>query len=106
MHLRRRRPLHTTINPLGRLWPSCLKSDVGGKSIPSWFLLARRPQRRSVHRGPLRRLPVLCQPAPQTSFRAEDNPLAWPFAVWGLDMIGPLRTGKHGFTHILVAVDK
>src|SRR3954464_9704281 len=33
-------------------------------------------------------------------------PLAWPFAVWGLDMVGTLRTGKHGFTHILVAVDK
>ena len=33
-------------------------------------------------------------------------PLAWPFAVWGLNMIGPLRTGKYGFTHILVAVDK
>src|SRR3954462_958619 len=33
-------------------------------------------------------------------------PLAWPFAVWGLDMIGPLRTGTSGFTHILVAVDK
>ena len=33
-------------------------------------------------------------------------PLAWPFATWGLDMIGPLRTGTSGFTHILVAVDK
>ena len=28
-------------------------------------------------------------------------PLAWPFPIWGLDMIGPLRTGKYGFTHIL-----
>src|SRR4051812_43304951 len=33
-------------------------------------------------------------------------PLAWHFAAWGLDMIGPLRTGTSGFTHILVAVDK
>src|SRR4051812_23690514 len=33
-------------------------------------------------------------------------PLAWPFATWGMDMVGPLRTGKYGFTHILVAVDK
>ena len=32
--------------------------------------------------------------------------LAWPFVVWGLAMIGPLRTGKYGFTHILVVVDK
>ena len=33
-------------------------------------------------------------------------PLIWPFAVWGLDMVGPLRTGRSGFTHLLVAVDK
>ena len=33
-------------------------------------------------------------------------PLAWPFAVWGLDTIGPLKTGKYGFTHIPMAVDK
>ena len=33
-------------------------------------------------------------------------PLVWPFAVWGLDMVGPLRTGRSGFTHVLVAVDK
>src|SRR4051812_16491718 len=33
-------------------------------------------------------------------------PLVWPFAVWGLDMVGLLRTGRSGFTHVLVAVDK
>ena len=33
-------------------------------------------------------------------------PLAWPFAIWGLDMVGPLRTGRSGFTHVRVAVDK
>ena len=33
-------------------------------------------------------------------------PLIWPFAVWGLDMVGPLWTGRSGFTHVLVAVDK
>ena len=33
-------------------------------------------------------------------------PLVWPFAVWGLNMVGPLRTGRSGFTHVLVAVDK
>lgn len=31
--------------------------------------------------------------------------LTWPFAVWGVDMVGPLRTAKGGFTHLLVAVD-
>ena len=33
-------------------------------------------------------------------------PLSWPFAVWGLDTVGPFRTGQGGFTHLLVAVDK
>ena len=34
-------------------------------------------------------------------------PLAWPFAQWGLDMVGPLKkSSKGGHTHLLVAVDK
>jgi hypothetical protein len=33
-------------------------------------------------------------------------PITWPFAVWGLDMAGPLKTAPTGFTHLLVAVDK
>ena len=33
-------------------------------------------------------------------------PIVSPFVVWGLDMVGPLRTGRSGFTHVLVAVDK
>jgi hypothetical protein len=33
-------------------------------------------------------------------------PITWPFAVWGLDMVGPLKTSPSGFTHLLVVVDK
>ena len=33
-------------------------------------------------------------------------PLTWPFAVWGLDMVGPFKTARGGMTHLLVAVDK
>ena len=33
-------------------------------------------------------------------------PIVWPFVVWGLDMVGPLRTVRSGFIHVLVAVDK
>jgi hypothetical protein len=33
-------------------------------------------------------------------------PITWPFAVWGLDMVGPLRKAPRGFTHILVAINK
>ncbi|XP_073360538.1 uncharacterized protein [Aegilops tauschii subsp. strangulata] len=34
---------------------------------------------------------------------------AWrsmPFAVWGLDMVGPFKTARGGMTHLLGAVDK
>jgi hypothetical protein len=33
-------------------------------------------------------------------------PITWPIAVWGLDIVGPLRKAPEGFTHLLVAIDK
>ena len=33
-------------------------------------------------------------------------PITWLFAVWGLDMVGPLKKAPGGFTHLLVAIDK
>ena len=33
-------------------------------------------------------------------------PIKWPFAVWGLDLIGSLQRAPEGYTHLLVAVDK
>jgi len=33
-------------------------------------------------------------------------PITWPFAVWGLDLIGPLQKAPGGYTHLLVAIDK
>jgi hypothetical protein len=33
-------------------------------------------------------------------------PPSWPFAMWGLDDVGPFRTAQGGYKHILVAVDK
>ena len=33
-------------------------------------------------------------------------PITWSFAVWGLDLIGPLQKAPGGFTHLLVAIDK
>ncbi|XP_020150422.1 uncharacterized protein [Aegilops tauschii subsp. strangulata] len=34
------------------------------------------------------------------------TPITWPFAVWGLDMVGPFKTARGSMTHLLVAVDK
>jgi hypothetical protein len=33
-------------------------------------------------------------------------PPSWPFAMWGLNAVGPFRTTPGGYKHILVAVDK
>ena len=33
-------------------------------------------------------------------------PITWPFAVWGLDMVGPFKRSKDKKTRLLVAVDK
>ena len=32
--------------------------------------------------------------------------ITWPFAVWGLDMVGPFKPSKNKKMHLLVAVDK
>jgi hypothetical protein len=33
-------------------------------------------------------------------------PITWPFAVWGLDLVGPLQKAPGGFLHLLVAINK
>jgi hypothetical protein len=33
-------------------------------------------------------------------------PITWLFAVWGLDLVGPLKRAPEGYTHLLVTVDK
>ena len=33
-------------------------------------------------------------------------PITWPFMVWGLDLVGPLKRAPRGYTHLLVTIDK
>jgi hypothetical protein len=33
-------------------------------------------------------------------------PITWSFAVWGLDLVGPLQKTPGGFSHLLVAIEK
>jgi transposase InsO family protein len=33
-------------------------------------------------------------------------PITWSFAMWGLDLVGPLQKALGGFSHLLVAIDK
>ena len=32
--------------------------------------------------------------------------ITWPFAIWGLDIVGPLQRALGGFTHLFIAIDK
>lgn len=32
--------------------------------------------------------------------------MTWPFATWGLDIVGPFKKAPGGFTHLFVAIDK
>jgi hypothetical protein len=32
--------------------------------------------------------------------------VTWSFALWGLDIVWPMRKAPRGYTHLLVAVDK
>jgi hypothetical protein len=32
-------------------------------------------------------------------------PITWPFAIWGLNLVGSLKRTTRGFTHLLIAVD-
>jgi ribonuclease HI len=40
------------------------------------------------------------------AYKLVTMPPTWPFACWGLDMIGPLPTAPGGFNRVLVAIDK
>jgi hypothetical protein len=41
-----------------------------------------------------------------SAYKLVTIPPTWPFACWGLDMIGPLPTVPGGFNRVLVAIDK
>jgi hypothetical protein len=41
-----------------------------------------------------------------SAYKLVTIPPTWPFACWGLDMIGPLPSAPGGFNRVLVAIDK
>jgi transposase InsO family protein len=41
-----------------------------------------------------------------TSHQLQTIPITWPFSPWRLDLVGPFKKAKGGFTHIFIAVDK
>jgi hypothetical protein len=46
------------------------------------------------------------QNQPPSSRPIDHTRHTWLFAVWGLDIVGPLRKALGDYTHLLVAIDK
>jgi hypothetical protein len=40
------------------------------------------------------------------AYALQTIPITWPFAVRGLDLVGPLKRTSGGFTHLLITIDK
>jgi IS30 family transposase len=40
------------------------------------------------------------------SHQLQTIPFTWPFLTWGLDLVGPFKKAKGGFTHIFIAMNK
>ena len=106
MHLHRRRSGTPARDTLGGLRPSRSASSPCRECFPTRLLLADRGADAT-------RIVRTCQGcqfyARQTHLPAQalqTIPITWPFAVWGLDLVGPLQKAPGGYTHLLVAIDK
>jgi IS30 family transposase len=51
-------------------------------------------------------MPVFCSPETCAVTSTSSHTFTWPFSTRGLDLVGPFKKAKGGFTHIFVAVDK
>jgi hypothetical protein len=40
------------------------------------------------------------------SHQLQTIPIIWPFSIWRLNLVGPFKKVKGGFTHIFITVDK
>ena len=54
----------------------------------------------------MRGLSVPCQADPSAGGRSADYTPSWPFAVWGLDILGPFPRAPGGHCYLYVAIDK
>jgi hypothetical protein len=106
MHIHRRRSGAIARNTLGGLRSSPSASSPRWKRLPTRFHWPTAVADAT-------RIVRSCQGcqfyARQTHLPAQalqTIPITWPFAMWGMDLVGPLQKAPGGFTHLLVAIDK
>ena len=51
-------------------------------------------------------MPFHAKQVHQPALGLHNIPLSWPFAVWGLDILGPFPRSQEGYRFLFVTVDK
>jgi hypothetical protein len=85
------------------VWTPRFIQSSSVKSIPAWVLLA---DGTAGGRGFSLEVQQMSDVCASNSSTLKTIPLTWPFAVWGLNMVGPFKPARGKMTHILVMVDK
>jgi ribonuclease HI len=102
----RRRQGHLGGHPKRRLRQPRVLSHAGQQGLPTSFLLAHSSGRRRRTRQKVQGCQYFAKQQHVPAYKLVTIPPTWPFACWGLDMIGPLPTAPGGFNRVLVAIDK
>jgi hypothetical protein len=106
MHIRRPRTRAVTRNTLEGLRSPCSTSDPHGKRFLTGFLLATAVADATRIVRSCRGCQFYARQTHLPAQTLQTIPITWSFAVWGLDLVGPLQKAPGGFTHLLVAIDK
>src|SRR5438105_3276597 len=106
MHIRRRRKEIAQGNPLRNLWKSCRIKNVGGKGFQQGFFWSTAVTDADEIIRKCEGCQYFAQQIHVPGQEFKIIPITWPFAVWGLDMVGPLQRAPGGFTHLFVTIDK
>ena len=76
------------------------------QGLPYMILLANCPGRCSGLSPTMRRLQLFANQSHMPPTALKTISITWPFAVWRIDMVGPLKGGTHKQKYLLVMVDK
>jgi hypothetical protein len=106
MHNPRRRTSHLAGHSCRSLRKSCWWKVTHGKDSSVGVLLADSYIRCQLHCTSMRRVQFFARQKHVPSHQLHTIPITWSFSTWGLDLVGPFKKAKGGFTHVFVVVDK
>jgi hypothetical protein len=92
-------------HPRRHMQPSRGTALPRGQRVSPRLLLSHSGRRRQRGRTHLRGVAILRKTHLPTH-TLQTIHVTWPFAVWGLDIVGLLRNASGGYRHLLAVVDK